>query len=366
MMLPLLAISAFVSLGAAQTYTTCNPTETTCPPDTGLDQWSLFTDFTQGSSDEWSQVQVQGNVTYGSNGAEFTIAKRFDAPTLQTNFYIFFGEVEVVMKSASGTGIVSSIVMLSDDLDEVDWESTGTDTTQMETNYFGKGNTTTYNRAIWETVSTPQDEFHAYKVVWTPAAITWYIDGTAVRTLEYADALGGENYPQTPMVVKLGIWAGGDPSNGEGTIEWAGGLTNYADVPFTMYVQSVNIVNYNPASSYNYTDETGSYTSIMASNSTTGGIHISKSVSVSAPSSNSTSTSTSSSSTTSSAATSTHTAAVQTSTSVNSSSMTASSPSSASASTSASALAVPSGAAVAYLPSFFVTVFFALATALAL
>ncbi|GFF54919.1 probable glycosidase crf1 [Aspergillus lentulus] len=363
MMLPLLAISAFVSIGAAQTYTSCNPTNTTCDPDTGLKKWSLSTDFTQGSSDEWTAIS--GNVTYGSNGAEFTINKRYDAPTLETNFYIFFGEVEVVMKAANGTGIVSSIVMESDDLDEIDWECTGTDTTQIETNYFGKGNTTTYDRAIWETVSTPQDEFHTYKVVWTAAAITWYIDGTSVRTLEYADAVDGKNFPQTPMVVKLGIWAGGDSSNSEGTIEWAGGETDYDDVPFTMYVKSVNIINYNPAASYNYTDKTGSYTSIVASNSTTGsGIHGSNSVSVSA-SSSSTSASTSTSSRALIAAASTYPASVQTSSSGVVSSSASSSSSAAAASSSASASAVFTGAAVSNLPSFFFTVFFALAIALA-
>ncbi|KAL5695132.1 hypothetical protein EMGR_001309 [Emarellia grisea] len=362
-MLPLLAVSAFASLGAAQTYTSCNPTNTTCDPDTGLKTWSLSTDFTQGSSDGWTAIS--GNVTYGSNGAEFTINKRYDAPTLETNFYIFFGEVEVVMRAANGTGIVSSIVMESDDLDEIDWECTGTDTTQIQTNYFGKGNTTTYDRAIWETVSSPQDEFHTYKVVWTAAAITWYIDGTAVRTLEYADAVDGKNYPQTPMVVKLGIWAGGDPSNSEGTIEWAGGETDYDEVPFTMYVKSVNIINYNPAASYNYTDKTGSYTSIVASNSTTGsGIHSSNSVSVFAPSS---STSTFTSSRALIATASTYPASVQTSSSgvVSLSSSSASSSSAAASSTSGSASAVFTGAAVTNLPSFFFTVFFALAIALA-
>ncbi|KAF4212733.1 hypothetical protein CNMCM8980_009788 [Aspergillus fumigatiaffinis] len=356
MMLPLLAISAVVSLGAAQTYTSCNPTNS-------LKKWSLSTDFTQGSSDEWTAIS--GNVTYGSNGAEFTINERYDAPTLETNFYIFFGEVEVVMRAANGTGIVSSIVMESDDLDEIDWECTGTDTTQIETNYFGKGNTTTYDRAIWETVSTPQDEFHTYKVVWTAAAITWYIDGTSVRTLEYADAVDGKNFPQTPMVVKLGIWAGGDSSNSEGTIEWAGGETDYDDVPFTMYVKSVNIVNYNPAASYNYTDKTGSYTSIVASNSTTGsGIHSSNSVSVSASSSSaSTSTSTSSRALITSA--SAYAASVQTSSSGVVSSSAASSSSVAAASSSGSASALFTGAAATNLPSFFFTVFFAMAIALA-
>lgn len=70
------------------------------------------------------------------------------------------------------------------------------------------------------------------------------------------------------MRLKLGIWAGGDPDNSEGTIEWAGGETNYADGPFTMYVRSVNITNYNPAAAYKYGDTSGSYQSIETINAT--------------------------------------------------------------------------------------------------
>lgn len=90
-----------------------------------------------------------------------------------------------------------------------------------------------------------------------------------MRTLEYADALNGKNYPQTPMRIRIGIWAGGDPDNSEGTIEWAGGETDYTEGPFSMYVESVDIINYNPASAYKYTDKTGAYTSIKATNATT-------------------------------------------------------------------------------------------------
>ena len=141
----------------------------------------------------------------------------------------------------------------------------GGDTTTIETNYFGKGDTSTYNRATWPAVSTPQDTFHTYRVSWQKDAIIWYIDGNAVRTLNYADASGGTRFPQTPMRVRIGVWAGGDPSNGQGTIEWAGGETNYADVPFTMYVKSVEITNANPANSYTYSDHSGSYQSIEIS-----------------------------------------------------------------------------------------------------
>lgn len=64
------------------------------------------------------------------------------------------------------------------------------------------------------------------------------------------------------MNVRIGVWAGGDPSNAKGTIEWAGGETDYSKAPFTMYIKDVTIVNYNPAESYTWSDQTGSYESI--------------------------------------------------------------------------------------------------------
>jgi hypothetical protein len=144
-------------------------------------------------------------------------------------------------------------------------EALGGNTAQIETNYFGKGDTSTYDRATWPAVSTPQDTWHTYKVSWQKDATTWYIDGNAIRTLNYADAQGGSRYPQTPMRVRIGIWAGGDPSNGQGTIEWAGGETDYSGTPYTMYVKNVEIVNANPAESYTYGDTSGSYQSIKMS-----------------------------------------------------------------------------------------------------
>jgi hypothetical protein len=76
-------------------------------------------DFTAGADNtNWESVGG-GNVSYTSSGAEFTISAKGDSPTIQTAWYMFFGRIEVHMKAAPGTGIVSSIVLLSDDLDEV-------------------------------------------------------------------------------------------------------------------------------------------------------------------------------------------------------------------------------------------------------
>lgn len=61
-------------------------------------------------------------IKYGSSdGAHFRVEKSKDSPTIVSNFYIMWGKFEVTMKAAPGAGIVSSIVLQSDDLDEIDW-----------------------------------------------------------------------------------------------------------------------------------------------------------------------------------------------------------------------------------------------------
>ena len=68
------------------------------------------------------------------------------------------------------------------------------------------------------------------------------------------------------MRLKLGSWAAGAPGNAAGTIEWAGGETDFTAAPFNMYVKSVKVTNYNPAKEYKWTDKTGSYKSIKLIN----------------------------------------------------------------------------------------------------
>lgn len=54
-------------------------------------------------------------------GAAFVINEQGDSPTIESDFYIFFGSVEVKMRAANGVGIISTTVLESDDLDEIDW-----------------------------------------------------------------------------------------------------------------------------------------------------------------------------------------------------------------------------------------------------
>ncbi|KAJ5113282.1 concanavalin A-like lectin/glucanase [Penicillium angulare] len=255
--------AAIFSQVAAQSYTSCDPMEKTCAADQGTTSSELHYDFTE-SSDLSKWTTTAGTVTSTDDGAKFTISESGDAPTIETDFYIFFGEVTITMQGAPGTGIVSSAILESDDLDEIDWEILGSYTSKLQTDYYGKGDSGSYDRWTWVEATTPQSTFHTYKWVWTEKQLTWSIDGTVVRTLTYDEAVhnGASRYPQTPMSVRIGIWAGGDPGNNAGTISWAGGDTDYSDGPFSMYVKSVSIVNYNPAESYRWKDKSGSMDSI--------------------------------------------------------------------------------------------------------
>ncbi|KAL8950259.1 MAG: hypothetical protein Q9222_003703 [Ikaeria aurantiellina] len=255
----LLTISSSIVSTAAQTYSTCNPlTSGSCPPDPALGR-SVNIDFTSGASDSFTP---QGSPSYGSDGAAFTIAKSGDSPQLTSKWYIMFGRVEFQIKPAPGTGIVSSAVLQSDDLDEIDWEWVGSDNKQAQSNYFGKGQTTTYNRGAFHPDPNNQASFHTYAIDWTADQIAWQIDGKTVRTLTPAAAQG--QYPQTPMTVKVGAWSGGDSSNQPGTIQWAGGATVYGNGPFTMTVKSISVTDYSTGSQYSYSGSSGTWDSIQS------------------------------------------------------------------------------------------------------
>ncbi|KAF2765675.1 concanavalin A-like lectin/glucanase, partial [Teratosphaeria nubilosa] len=270
----------------------CNPTTNatgSCTPNYGLDQYSYSIDFTNPPSDldDYWSTSDYANITYNTlsnNGAEFTFWQAGDAPQLYSNFYILFGRVDVVLKVAPGTGMITSSVLLSDDFDEIDWEMSGNNFNMaqyysggvipdqykngtVQNNYFGKGITGSYDRGQWEACTNPQTQFHTYSVDWTPTRVEWLIDGVVVRTLLAANADNTTHqFPQTPSRVQIGIWDGGAATEDYGTYVWAGGRTNVSQAPFTAYLKSISIKNYYPARYYNYTDQSGKWTSIKQLN----------------------------------------------------------------------------------------------------
>jgi hypothetical protein len=257
----LLAWSVLVRHAAAQVTTDCFPMNKTCPPDPAFGMDYNFNFNTTPSLDVWETTV--GPVTWNSeNGATFSITKQGDSPTIRTKFYYFWGRTEIHLKAAKGTGIVSSVMMLSDNLDEIDWEFLGVNNTLALTNYFGKDDDDWHNGGQHPFPPGTQDDFHNYTTVWTKDRLDWFIDGQNVRTLLPKDANNSYYYPQTPMRLSIGIWAGGDPRLPNGTRHWAGGDTDYSQGPFTMHVKSVRVTDYSSGSEYQYGDKSGSWESI--------------------------------------------------------------------------------------------------------
>lgn len=256
----LAAIAALLTSASAQTFTLCNPLEKTCAPDPALGR-SVAYDFTKGAPSDFVAAAGKAPV-FGSSGATFGIDKAGEAPTLSSKWFIMFGNCKVVMKAAPGQGIVSSVVLQSNDLDEIDWEWVGSEGGKVQTNYFGKGNTTTYDRGITVPDGTSSDGFNTYEIDWTAEKTRWIINGRVVRTLTPATASYNQ-YPQSPMQFKLGNWAAGE-SELEGTREWAGGRVDFSKAPFNMIVKSVQISDYSTGKSYSYGDKSGSWQSIKS------------------------------------------------------------------------------------------------------
>ncbi|RPA77715.1 concanavalin A-like lectin/glucanase [Ascobolus immersus RN42] len=255
--------AVFAALTNAQTWSACNPMEKEgCPDNKALgctyeysykDSLSAAPDFSFGGS---------GSIKYEDGAAHFRIEKSLEAPTIASNFYIMYGKVDVKMKASPGAGIVSSVVLQSDTLDEIDWEWLGGRTYDGQSNYFGKGNTTTYDRGAYHELN--HQEFHTYGVEWTENSLTWLLDGVPLRTLNKAD-VKYDLYPQTPMQIKIGSWAGGDvENNAPGVVQWAEGPTDFSKAPFDMIIESIKITDYSNGKYYKYTDKTGSAKSIKA------------------------------------------------------------------------------------------------------
>ena len=127
---------------------------------------------------------------------------------------------------------------------------------------------------------------HEYEIDWTPDSINWSIDGKNVRTLNREDTWNASanrySYPQTPGQVQLSLWPAGLPSNGQGTINWGGGLVQWdsqymVNGYYYAAFDSVEIDCYNPptganvqgSTSYVYTDDTLTNSSVEISNKNT-------------------------------------------------------------------------------------------------
>jgi len=170
---------------------------------------------------------------------------------------MWYGNVQAKFKTSRGQGVVTAFILLSDVKDEIDYEFVVVELEDAQTNYYFQG-IPIYDNGGNISLSDTFQNYHTYEIDWTPDTITWKIDGQVGRTKKRSDTWNATAnqwmYPQTPSRVQLSLWPAVLASNGQGTIDWAGGLVdwNSADIQSNGYYyatfESVTISCYNASS----------------------------------------------------------------------------------------------------------------------
>lgn len=169
-------------------------------------------------------------VEYQGDSVLLTMAESTVGTLLSSTHYVWYGKISATLKTSGGPGVVTAFIMMSDVKDEIDFEFVGTDLSAAQSNFYWQGVTNYTNAANLTTTNTHTD-WHTYEIDWQEDSLTWSIDGKVLRTLNRADTInsttGQANYPQTPSRVMISLWPAGLSSNGQGTVDWAGGLIDW-------------------------------------------------------------------------------------------------------------------------------------------
>lgn len=205
---------------------------------------------------------------------------------LASTTYMWYGNVQAKFKTSRGQGVVTAFILLSDIKDEIDYEFVGVELETAQTNYYWQG-VPSYVNSQNISLSDTFSNYHTYEIDWTPDTITWLVDGQVGRTKKRTDTWNATTnqwqYPQTPARVQLSLWPAGLASNGQGTIDWAGGLVdwNSQDIQSAGYYyaafESVTVSCYNATSSlgtntgvsYTYNGYTGTNDTVVDGNKAT-------------------------------------------------------------------------------------------------
>lgn len=127
--------------------------------------------------------------------------------------------------------------------------------------------------------SDTRQNTHQYTIDWQPDYISWSIDGEILRTKyrneTYNETTAQYHFPQSPSRIQISLWPAGLQSNGEGTVDWAGGLVDW-DSPYMSngyYYASISDVSldcYDPPDSFNnkHGDKAYYYQSTYGTNDT--------------------------------------------------------------------------------------------------
>jgi len=129
------------------------------------------------------------------------------------------------------------------------------------------------------TVSDTRQNSHTYTIDWQPDYVSWAIDGVIARTKyrneTYNSTTQQYHFPQSPARIQMSLWPAGLETNGEGTVDWAGGLVDWdsqymSNGYYYASVSDVTVDCYSPPDGFNknYGSAAYYYQSVYGTNDT--------------------------------------------------------------------------------------------------
>ncbi|KAJ7454657.1 concanavalin A-like lectin/glucanase domain-containing protein [Mycena latifolia] len=204
-----------------------------------------------GDASKYDWVLDGGAVNVANGELSMLLTETNSGVRLSSTRFIHYGTITATMKTGRWNGVVAGFVTMSNIRDEIDWEFPGAATMEGQTNYFWQGVVASPNHgAASKGLTDTYDNYHDYTIVWSPDSLVFRINNKTVRTIERSDTVvdGVSQFPNTPSRIQLSLWPAGTNASAAGTIQWAGGLINWADKDyvaagghFTARVKSVSV-----------------------------------------------------------------------------------------------------------------------------